>query len=491
MEPGSRGLISVCGWILALAVLGAAQGPLAGFDPLVEHSEAVRAERAQQLLDAWKDAGDAQRDEVRELLKQMRRSNAPAAAPPTLLAIHAAWSALREPPKDPSLTEDPGLVELAASLDLRAVPGFFSAREEGEGDLVTVRVARLWPAKVESTVQVNLRWMNLSDSRSESEGDGIARSEPATPGAFEGAGFDLFVRAPPSPAGTQWMLAVELVRGEAQAWSRGVIVQCVNDASAALEIARDALEQPGPNRALAQALLAAGLAGARVPVGLLPSDVVDLLRSPPPTRPGASPRPLDLAFREASGRERWIWVWMPVEPVERALVLLAPQGEPPEAVFAGARGQRWREAAQSLSALLISTSVPRLGSEGDGAAEVLARVQTLVQSIAPDLPIAIVARGDALDSLHPALAAGERPCSALIAATPREGAPRLDYGELKTLILAPGGPETIETLHGAVSWVHGERLLWLDELRLPELAASWFASALPAAPRAQGKQGER
>jgi hypothetical protein len=480
-----------CAWILACALQSAAQGPLSGFDPLLEHAEAVRAERAQDLLLLWAHVSEEQRDAVRELLLQMRRSNAPAAAPPTLPAIWAASKALNEPATDPSLSADPGLVELAASLDLRAVPGFFSARSDGEGELITLRVARLWPARVESTVQVNLWWMSISDSHLESEGDGVARSEPAQPGAFEGAGFDLFVRSPRSPAGTQWILAVELERGEAKAWSRGVIVQCVNDAPAVLEVARGALEEPGPNRALAQALLAAGLTGARLPVGLLPSQVVDLLRSPPSVRPGSVPRPLDLAFREESGREHWIWTWMPVEPVRCAVVLLAPQGEPPEAVLAGQRGLRWRAAAQSLSALLISTSVPRPGSERDGAADVLARVQALVQGIGPNLPIAIVARGDALDALHPALAAGARPCAALIAATPREGEPRLEYGELKTLLLAPGGPEAIEALHGSVSWVHGERLLWLDELRLPELASSWFASILPPAPPSDGKQGER
>jgi hypothetical protein len=480
-----------CAWILAVALQAAAQGPLAGFDPLLEHAEAVRVERAQQLLDAWSAASDAQRDSARELLLQMRRSNAPAAAPPTLPAIHAAWRELHQTADAAKPAADPELIELAASLDLRAVPGFFSAHTEGEGELITVRVSRLWPAKVGSTVQVNLWWRTTADSLVAADGVGAARSEPATPAAFEGAGFDLFVRAPRSPAGTQWTLSVELKRGEETAWSRPVSVQCVSDASAVLEVARGALEQPGANRALAQALLAVGLTGARLPVGLLPSEVIDLLRHPPPIRPGALPRPLELAFIEASGREHWIWAWMPVEPVRCAVVLLAPQGEPPEAVLAGQRGLRWRAAAQSRSALLISTSVPRLGSAGDGTADVLARVQALVQGIAPDLPIAIVARGDALDSLHPALAASARPCAALIAATPREGEPRLEYGELKTLLLAPGGPDEIETLHGAVSWVHGERLLWLDELRLPELATSWFASTLPAAPSSEGKQGER
>jgi hypothetical protein len=481
----------VCACTLALALQGAAQGPLAGFDPLLEHAEAVRVERAQQLLDAWEDASDVQRDSARELLLQMRRSNAPAAGPPTLPSIQPAWRALHAPITDPIYTADPELVELADSLDLRAVPGFFSAHKEGEGDLITVRVSRLWPAKVESTVQVNLWWLTTANSQLAAAGIGMARSEPATPGAFEGGGFDLFVRAPRSPAGVQWYLYVELVRGEAKAESRPVLVQCVSDASAVLEVARGALEEPGSNRALAQSLLAAGLTGARLPVGLFPSDVAGLLQSPPPVRPGVLPRPLDLAFREANGREHWIWAWMPVEPVRCAVVLLAPQGEPPEAVLAGKRGLRWRAAAQSLSALLVTTSVPRPGSEGDGAADVLARVQALVQGIAPDLPIAIVARGDALDSLHPALAAGARPCAALIAATPREGEPRLEYGDLKTLLLAPGGPEEIEVLRGAVSWVHGERLLWLDELRLPELATSWFASSLPPAPPSDGKQGER
>jgi len=476
--------------LLALALQAAAQGPLAGFDPLLEHADAVRAERAQLALDAWDRASDEQRAAARELLQRTRRSNAPAAAPPPLPAIHAAWMALRAADGAQQATADAGLDDLAAALDLRATPGFFSAREEGEGELITVRVERLWPARVESTVQVNLWWLQNADWPPAASGE-PARSEPATPAAFDGAGFDLFVRAPRSPAGTRWWLALQLVRGEAQAWSLPVPVSCVSDAPAVLGVAREALEEPGPARALARALLATALTGARLPVGLSPSDVVELLSSPPPLRPGALPRPLELAFREPSGRERWIWAWMPVEPVQRALVLLAPQGEPPEAVFSGQRGERWRAAAHSLSAFLIATPMPRLGGQGTSAADVLARVQAVVQGIGPDIQIALVARGDALDTLHLALKAGARPCSALIAVTPRAGEPRLEYGELRTLVLAPGGPEEIGELPSGVAWVRGEPLLWLDELRLPELAAQWFDQVLQPAQRSGGEQGER
>lgn len=479
--------MSAAACLLALALQAAAQGPLAGFDPALEHADAVRAERAQLALDAWEGATDAQRAVAREILQRMRRSNAPAAAPPPLPAIHAAMSALRAQDEASEQAADVALAELAASLDVRATPGFFSAREEGEGELITVRVSRLWPARVESAVVVNLWWLASADLPPRAGGE-LARSEPATPAAFEDAGFDLFVRPPRSPASASWSLVVELVRGDSKALSLPVKVQCVGDAPAALGLARDTLEELGPNRPLGQALLASGLSGARLPVGLSTSQVVELLQSPPPLRPGTLPRPLELAFRESNGRERWIWAWMPVEPVQSALVLLAPQGEPPEAVLAGARGERWRAAARKLSALLISTPLPRPGAEGSSATEVLARVQAVVQGIAADLPIAMVARGDALDALHPALQAGARPCSVLIAATPREGEPRLDYGELPALILAPGGPDEITELPSGAAWVRGETLLWLDELRLPELAAQWFERAF--ARRAGGEQGK-
>jgi hypothetical protein len=482
-------VIAAGAWILALALQGAAQGPLTGFDPALEHADAVRAERALRLLAAWESATAEQRETAREILLRLRRSNAPAASAPSLNALHAAWRSLDAPGSDAS-ESDSALTELCASLDLRAVPGFFGAREEGQGELVTVRVARLWPAPVESKVVVHLSWIPAGTLAQGSAGATEARSEPAAPAAFEGAGFDLFVRAPISRPGT-WLLALELERSGARARAVPIEVECVAEAGDALGLARDVLEEPGPSRPIAQALLARGLAGARLPVGLAASDLAQLLRERHPARPGVLPRPLELAFSEPKGRERWIWAWMPVEPVQRAVVLLAPQGEPPEAVFAGELGRRWRSTAQSLSALLVSSPLPRLGSEGTDAAVVLARVQALVQGIAADLPIAIVARGDALDALHPALTAGARPCAALIAATPREGEPRLAYGDLRTLILAPGGPESIAELPSGVSWVRGERLLWLDELRLPELAASWLESVVPPARPPDSQQDER
>ena len=71
---------------------------------------------------------------------------------------------------------------LADALDLMPVPGFFAARTDGPGELVTVAVRRLWPAPVPARLAVSLWWLPP-------EGRGgrepvRARREPATAEAF-------------------------------------------------------------------------------------------------------------------------------------------------------------------------------------------------------------------------------------------------------------------------------------------------------------------
>lgn len=481
-------MIAALALFAGLAPLAPQELPLAGYDPQGLHAEAVLAERTRLFLDAWIQADDVERARARGLLASLRRSGAPASAPPSLPALTRAWRSLEGPQGEAGNAAVAGLAALADALDLRAVPGFFAAREQGLGEVVTVAVRRLWAVPTPARLVVTLWW--LPPAGAEGAVELRARSEPATAQAFEGAGFEMFVRPPASAPGT-WSLVAELEQEGVRVRGVPVPVECLPDPPAAIGLAREVLDDPRALRAVAQGLLACARSGARLPAGLLPSQGTALLQARMRARPGMQPQPIALAFRGKDGREHWAWAWLPAEPPCAVLLLLAPQHEPAEAVFQGELGRLWRAAAHDLSALVLSAHLPRAGVSAEDAPQVLERLRAAAEELVGKLPLVLVSRGDALDALHPALVAGASGCDALIATTPREGEPRAVYGGLSALILAPGGPAGPTATGSGVEWVLGEGVPLLDDPRLAELAASWLPAVLPRAGQAGAEQDGR
>jgi hypothetical protein len=465
---------------LTLSRAVAPQGPpLEGYDPARLHAEAVFAERTELFLEAWLQADDDARARARATLEELRRSGAPATTPPSLPALARAWR-VASGGGNPAA---PTLQQLADALDLRPAPGFFGARTDGLGEPVTVRLQRLWPVQVPGDVLVNLWWLPPQD-RPQREAL-RARSELAAPAAFDGAGFEMYIRPPASAAGT-WRLAVELEHGGERVRGVPVPVPCLDRAPEVVGLAREVLDGEGPALELARGLLACARAGVRLPAGLAPADGYTLLRERLAGRPGERPRPLAGPRRDGDGRERWTWAWLPVEPPRTVLILVAPSHEPAQAVFHGARGRLWRDAAVDLQALLLAAWLPRSGAGPEELGAQLARLGALARELAGDVPLAVVARGDALDAVLRGLPTSGLDVAGLIAVTPRAAEPRLDTAGVPTLLLAPEGPLQPTAVGDGLEWARGERELVLDELLLPRLAVTWLPARL-AAPATGGQ----
>jgi len=314
-----------------------------------------------------------------------------------------------------------------------------------------------------------------------------ARREPATPSAFEGDGFEMYVRPPVSQPGA-WRLQVELELDGKHARGVAVPVPCLAEPGEAVGLARERLDGEGPARELARGLLATARSGARLPAGLAPAETLELLHDPRGARPGPRPRPLELGFRDRDGRERWTWGWMPVEPPHAVLVLLVPSHQPPQVVLEGVLGPRWRATAKDLSALLLSASLPRAATDAEELAACLERLHALAVELVGEVPVVLVARGDALEAVQRGLASTSAPFAALIGVTPRGGPPAAASAGPPSLLVAADGPAEVTALEGSTWWVGGEREVLLDDPLLPALATGWLPSRLSQGPTPTDKR---
>ncbi len=470
---------------LALASLPA-RAARQGFDHERLHEQAVIAERARLLLDAWLLAGEAARASAQRELERLTPAGAPSSAPLSARAMTGAWRALgnRQP-----ASEAGELQELADALDLRVTPGFFASRAEGPGEVTTVRLRLLWDAPVSHGLMVSLVWLPPSEGAAGAE-PVRARREPASARAFEGAGFEMYIRPPVSAPG-MWRLVAELEQGERRARGVPVPVECLAAAPELIALAREALaDEQRLFVPIAQGLLASALSGARLPAGLEPSLCRQILRDPLRGDQRAQPRPVEVAFQTSTGEERWIWSWFPPQPARIAIVILVPDAEPPEALFAGVMGERWVRVGTELRAPLFASHLPPRGANGRDARAVLERLAELAELAGSRLPLALVARNHTLGDLAIALAGvGQPPFDALLAAWSIRGEPRAPFGGLPSLFVARDGPPQPQRTATGVLWVAGERFALLAEPLLVDQARAWLAQVLePGAPREDGER---
>src|SRR5262249_7068973 len=112
------------------------------------------------------------------------------------------------------------LERFADALDLRVVPGLFSAEVPDElGTPLTVHVLRLGLQRLVGQVELGLTWVAPDGTESR------ARTEPFPADAFD-AEVPAYLRAPRGPPG-MWSLVPELRRGTTAARGAAVPVWCL------------------------------------------------------------------------------------------------------------------------------------------------------------------------------------------------------------------------------------------------------------------------
>lgn len=466
--------------VLALVLSLAAQAGELELDAHALHREAVRAERCALFFDAWFDADDAGRARARRTLERLRSPGASAVAAPDTETVTRAWRALLEPPADGDRDATRAqLQRFADALDLRVRPGWFPASRDGKGEPLTVAVAPIHALTPPREVEVELWWERPEDPR----GGLRARREPFSAQSFEDGGFDMFVRSPLGAAGV-WHLVPVLERGGERV--RGVPVP-VEGLGVELLVPD---EPPGPparhawTRMELQRQLGVRPASGHTP-SLLRRSLVD-----PDLWSGAGALPLPLAeapYASPGGGSEWLWIQQLQSSSGCALLLLAPSTDAPEAVLAGELGRRWVRACEQLGAsALFALRPPGPQARELAAAELFDWLVGTVRERAGDVPLVVVARGDALPWLEvAALGRDELPFDAVLATSAAAGTPRTGLAGVPLLMLAPDGPESIERSDGGYDWVRGDRLLLLDEPRLPELAAQWLPLVLAGADAAE------
>jgi hypothetical protein len=460
---------------LAAPALAAAQeaepDPAARQHAAVErHQRTVENLRWVDFLGAWERADGPGRARALEVLESLRQAGAGSVAPPSFEALARARRALEREP-DPA-QERSDLRRLADALDLIAVPGAFEPAAEGPGQALTVLVRHLYRTGPHAGVELSLVWIAPSGE------EHAARREPVEAAALEGDPFPMYLRAPLSEPGL-WQLVPVVERDGVALRGSSVPVECVERFGGRLDGALERARNPEtPEGRLALALADLRLLGARTLAALRPSEALELLERPSEARAAALPAPLQPCFTDGQGRICWAWSINGVERPERVVVLLAPPGEPADAILAGAPGAAWRAFAREHSARVVSAQLPPLGPEHGAAeiAELFARLRG-----GSSAPLLVVARGDTLGRLQLGLLGEERPPFELLAASTILGArPEEVFASVPRLFVALGGAaELPESAGGAeaareLTWIDGSPIPLCDELRLPRLVSSWL-----------------
>jgi len=301
----------------------------------------------------------------------------------------------------------------------------------------------------------------------------VARREPATVSILID-GVPMFVRPPASQPGT-WTLAVQVEREGLAARGVGIRVECLKDLRARAERALRKAEGVSLGDARLQRSLRLLLElGVRTGVALSPGRTLALLEGG-----GAPtwPRPVEQTFAEPGGREGWLWSLRPPGPLERTLVLVAPEEELPDLVFAGTLGERWLGLATEHRALLLSIDLPT-SSADTTPAQLFARLRGVALELgAPEAgELIVIGRGAAGVRLSYAVPRETYDAAVLSTVLPMENASQVLEG-VPRLLVAPGGsasfPDGAEPLDELV-WVDGSPTSLFNDPRLPELVGTWL-----------------
>ena len=396
------------------------------------HTSNLRLQWEERWFAKWAVADAERRATMGNFLESLRSVCEPLDAMPSWGALGVANEVFAgaAPLELLDATPDAVLRLQALALDLRATPGAFVARAADEPkERMTVRVEPLFELSAALPVTARLLWVSPAGEKQ------LAREEFVESAFFMGAGFDLFVRAPHSAPG-MWQLVLELVAESAPTQrSKPVLVPCVTTTETAF-----------------------------APAKLL----------------------VESGYRVLGGLDRfaddWMQDWAAGRPLERpkkglragGLVLGAFDGLWPAPLFAGTRGDAWRDAID----LELYGALPGGTMSFDGAYQPsLDSVHNVLARLPQDGPRVLVLRGNSvlLNQLE-VLQQGPQDLDALVIVS-SDWRPTAAHPKLPTLVLTPNPAcqKALETLQPELVWVQRlERSVFLSELELPALVAAFL-----------------
>lgn len=376
--------------LLVGSMLAAAPSQGLQSDPILErHLRNTYLERKLAFEQAWDAADGARRARVRAVFEHRASVGLPALYRLSARDLTDLVAVLEGAAQRPD--QIPLARRLAESLDVRLIPGAFSATRGDRGDEVIARVlplyARLVAAELPEWVQLTLFWVGPGGRELK------ARSEPVHRAALELPGFEMYFHAPASEPGT-WHLVPEVEVGEAVARGRPVPVECVADLFPRYDrLAAGEPQGPGDleRRRALEGTLAHGVRDARHP------SVEALLA-------GTDRSSLPPTLEEATEVAPPTYVLLPPEgeqPTRRILVV-APSLEDVEWSLLGERGEAWRALAAGARAEVLLTGRPASDPAGPDALELMAGLNR-----ERPLPIILVVQGPDFSRLRLRLGAGE------------------------------------------------------------------------------------
>lgn len=169
------------------------------------HEESVWNERLVELVEDFEGASAEARQRVLDAISTPRGARPRPGRRPEiedLARLHRILEGADSDALDRDLPQ-----RFADTIDLRIVPGAFPEVDEGRGRALEVWVRSLWHVPWRARLQVHLDWISPDGSRER------VRSEPFGTESFAGRGFPMFIRSPLGPAGTWRLLPVLEVDG--------------------------------------------------------------------------------------------------------------------------------------------------------------------------------------------------------------------------------------------------------------------------------------
>lgn len=457
---------SILSLFAVLASLAASASPAGAQDPasLERSLRNLYLERRILFEDAWFEADADARGRARGLLRGRGAAGLPSLYSLSAMTLTEAYRQLADgtPPHERSPA-----TRLAESLDLRVVPGAFSAGRAERGEEMIVRVLPAYTnalrGELPEELDLGLVWIAPDGAERR------ARREPVHRAAMRMPGFEMYFRAPASEPG-RWWLVPEVTLGDDVGRGIPVAVDCI----ANLFPRYDAIPPTeGALRALLERVLVQGERDARYP------DVSALLA------PGAAERLAVHAPCAAVPEDPATFELAPPAGAEPAdlktseiVVLLTPGLEDPEWALTGRAGAAWRSLAEEHGARVVVTGRP---VRGLGEPDLLGLLASLRETW-PDARLTVVTRGRQASELGIATygTRDDLPFDRVVQDTVLfgEGAPRRTI-PCATLLFEPfEEAHAVDVLAEDFVWVRHPDPPHLAALDLPATIGRWLAGEL-------------
>jgi len=406
------------------------------------HLAVSRAERELSFFERYGAAAPDARARARGVLERLRPPGAAGHSTASAPAVSKALRALDAAGDRAVPRELERLQELVDALEVQLIPGIFDSAATAvvAGRLSTIRalVSPLYPPGEKLDVTLSLLWTRPDGSLLQAY-RGLAKSAEFGP-----AGFSVELASP--AGGGDWQLAIEVERDGVSARGEAQAVQWVADlrrrAARHFGEVSSPLDVRAPLARWFSLLEQRGLC-TRV-LGRAEPWFRWLDGAPSP----GLPVPWCSLFVGPGEEPQWVWRLSPealAEPGQTAaaepgfrgtLLLIAPRGEPAEAVLhrpGWSRFAGWR---------VLSARLPQGGAEGTIPSFFSALQQSLEREPGPWQPLVVVARGDASGQLAMTyFGQGTRPYAAeILPLSGVQGDPAALAGAVPRVVIAPGVP---------------------------------------------------